>query len=196
MPTTEREGARAISKRAIFTRISDAARELLDREGYEATSVDAIAVVAGISTRMFYRYFSSKEEIVLSWLDDVGPDVRARVADRPDGEHILESLRRSLDPFSHLSPLQLSEFELVGRLVRESASLYAASLERWNLWERQLADVVHTRIADQKDAPRRARMYAAFAMAGLRVCYEAAAAVDHDQLDRYLDEYFALTTNV
>jgi AcrR family transcriptional regulator len=192
MQTIEREGARAISKRAIFARISEAARELLDRDGFETTSVDAIAEAAGISTRTFYRYFPSKEEVVLSWLDEVGPDVRARVANRPDSEPILTSLRRSLDPFSHLTPVQLVEFELVNRLMAQSTSLYAGLLQRWSLWERQLADVIQVRIADEENAPRKARMYAAFAMSGLRVCYEAATATDRKDLDRYLDEYFAL----
>ncbi|WP_052068067.1 TetR family transcriptional regulator [Rhodococcoides fascians] len=191
MKATKREGARAIGKRAVFTQISEAAREMFERDGFERTSVDAISEAAGISTRTFYRYYPSKEEVVLSWLDEVGLVLRARVTNAPDNEDIWTSLRRALDSVSQLSPQQVSEYMLAEALWVESKSLYAGLLERLIVWERQLAEVVQSRLQGQDITGRHARMCAAFAMAGLRVCYELAMDTGHENLGKYLDEYFA-----
>ena len=71
-------------------RIADAARELFASQGYDRTTVDAIAGRAGVARRTFFRYFRSKDDVIfpdhgrieaataahLAALDDV-PPVRA-----------------------------------------------------------------------------------------------------------------------
>jgi AcrR family transcriptional regulator len=45
-------------------RIADAAFELFDAQGYDGTTVDAIAERAGIARRTFFRYFQSKDDVI------------------------------------------------------------------------------------------------------------------------------------
>lgn len=59
-PTSARVRPRAALKRAGALR---AARELFLQEGYERTSVDAVAVRAGVSKRTVYDYFGDKEAL-------------------------------------------------------------------------------------------------------------------------------------
>lgn len=47
------------------------ALELFVRDGFEATTVEAIAGAAGCATRTFYRYFGSKEDVMFHDLPDV-----------------------------------------------------------------------------------------------------------------------------
>ena len=54
-------------KRAEITR---AALELFLRDGYERTSVDAIAAEAGVSKRTVYNHFGDKENLFLSVVQD------------------------------------------------------------------------------------------------------------------------------
>ena len=43
--------------------ILDAARKVFDASGYEATTIDAVALAAGVSKGNIYNYFSSKQEL-------------------------------------------------------------------------------------------------------------------------------------
>lgn len=51
-------------RREAVDAIADIAVELFARDGYDATSVDAIARAAGCSPRTFYRYFKTKEDVM------------------------------------------------------------------------------------------------------------------------------------
>ena len=56
-----------VSVRKTLERIAETGLKLFSRNGYEATTLDAIAEAAGISRRTFFYYFKSKEEILLDW---------------------------------------------------------------------------------------------------------------------------------
>lgn len=48
------------------TTLRDAALELFLVQGYDATTTDQVAAKAGVSTRTFFRYFDSKDEVLFS----------------------------------------------------------------------------------------------------------------------------------
>lgn len=51
-------------RQSALEEIADVALELFTRDGFEATTVEAIAAKAGCSPRTFYRYFGSKEDVM------------------------------------------------------------------------------------------------------------------------------------
>ncbi|WP_031113796.1 TetR/AcrR family transcriptional regulator, partial [Streptomyces sp. NRRL S-146] len=69
MPTTKtlREGS--TQKRAA---ILTAARELFLSDGFDRTSVDAVAARAGVSKRTVYDYFGDKQTLLQAVVDGVG----------------------------------------------------------------------------------------------------------------------------
>jgi len=74
-----RERHKADTRRAL----ADAALRRFAVEGYDATSVDAIAADAGVSARTFFRYFASKDEVLdMGRLERQG-ELRAAVASAP-----------------------------------------------------------------------------------------------------------------
>jgi AcrR family transcriptional regulator len=50
--------------------IAHVAQELFLRDGFDATSVEAIAAAAGCSPRTFYRYFGTKEDVMFHGLSE------------------------------------------------------------------------------------------------------------------------------
>jgi TetR/AcrR family transcriptional regulator, regulator of mycofactocin system len=55
-----RERHKADTRRAL----EDAALRRFAADGYDETSVDAVAADAGVSTRTFFRYFATKDEVL------------------------------------------------------------------------------------------------------------------------------------
>jgi AcrR family transcriptional regulator len=67
------------------------AMRLFDEKGYGETTVEEIAHAAAISPRTFFRYFPSKEDVVM-W-DEYDPLAFDLLEARPDDEPLAESFR-------------------------------------------------------------------------------------------------------
>jgi AcrR family transcriptional regulator len=61
-------------------RLRQAAFTLFERQGYDATTVDQIAELAGVGRTTFFRMFRSKEDVIFPDHTDVLTRVRARLA--------------------------------------------------------------------------------------------------------------------
>ncbi|MGC0366358.1 AcrR family transcriptional regulator [Rhodococcus sp. 27YEA15] len=85
-------GLRDRKKAATRAALGDAAARLARRLGIDCVTADAIASEAGVSTRTFHNYFSSKEEAVLSHFEASVHEWLAMLAARPADEDILDSL--------------------------------------------------------------------------------------------------------
>jgi AcrR family transcriptional regulator len=66
--------------------VGDAALELFSSQGFEATTVEEIAARAGISRSSFFRYFASKEDVIVLQLEESGAALRKALLARPDDE--------------------------------------------------------------------------------------------------------------
>lgn len=66
-------------------RLQEEALRLFIERGYEATTVEQIAAAAGVSHMTFFRYFPTKEDVVLS--DSYDPLLVAAIQARPRSEH-------------------------------------------------------------------------------------------------------------
>jgi AcrR family transcriptional regulator len=67
------------------------ALRLFSEKGYTQTTVEDIADAAAISPRTFFRYFPTKEDVVL-W-DEYDPEGGELLAARPEDESVAESFR-------------------------------------------------------------------------------------------------------
>jgi len=86
-------------------RILQAARELFYRDGINAVSVDAIAAAAGTNKMTLYRHFSSKDELVASYLSQLAEQAEglwetARNAHPGDPQAQLRYLLRRASEFA------------------------------------------------------------------------------------------------
>lgn len=64
-------------KRATLARLLKEARQQFSEKGLAGTRVDDIARAAGVTKQLVYHYFSSKEELFASVLDESAQDVLA-----------------------------------------------------------------------------------------------------------------------
>ena len=62
----KKESRREQKRQETLKRISEKGLELFIANGYEGTTLEAIAAAAGISRRTFFYYFKSKDEVLLA----------------------------------------------------------------------------------------------------------------------------------
>ena len=79
-------GLRARKKLATETALLQAAIELFQTRGYDETTVQDITDAAGVSQRTFFRYFPTKDAVLLTELTRREADLRAMLSRRPDEE--------------------------------------------------------------------------------------------------------------
>ncbi len=94
---SEAEGLRERKRRQTLERIAETSLRLFVENGYEATTLDAIAAAAGISRRTFFYYFKSKEDVLLARQGGDFPRVlhSTMLAESPD-QTPLEAVRKCL----------------------------------------------------------------------------------------------------
>jgi AcrR family transcriptional regulator len=74
--------------------LQEQALRLFAAKGFQATTIEEIAAAAEVAPRTFFRYFSSKEEVVF-WSEHQ-PMLAGFVAARPDHEPAEQALRRGI----------------------------------------------------------------------------------------------------
>jgi AcrR family transcriptional regulator len=126
--------------------LAHAAWDLFAAEGYETTTVAEIARAAGVSRRTFFRYFSSKEDVLVETSDALAEDLLAAVARRPAEEPPLVAIQRALRPVVEARLADAAEARAIVRLLRQSRTLRRAMLERHARMEERLARLMARRL--------------------------------------------------
>jgi len=130
-------------RRLVADELRDAALMLLAKRGFATVTVDDIVAAAGMSRRTFFRYYASKEDVVVRFLADMGGIVVAALAERPATESPLAALRAAFwaplveacaDDADHVE-----RSRVVVRLILDTPALYTRWLERQNELRTDLA---------------------------------------------------------
>ncbi|MFI5043612.1 MAG: TetR family transcriptional regulator [Acidimicrobiales bacterium] len=196
MVTTATTGLRERKKEKTRTQLMSIALELFDERGFDEVTVDDIVSAAEVSHRTFYRYFPSKEDVLLG-LDQERIDHFADVLrSRPTDEPILASIRQSMIEASealHQSPEMKHRRT---RIIRSSPSLRLRAIERHAAWEAAAVPIIAERMEVDADSDLRPRLTAACAIAAVRVATDVwvagggrgdVAAVIDDALELLVD---------
>ncbi|GJE27914.1 TetR/AcrR family transcriptional regulator [Methylobacterium organophilum] len=193
-PTSKSDGLRARKRQETLERIAEAGLRLFSQNGYEATTLDAIAEAAGISRRMFFYYFKSKEEILLDWqMRGFNASLHKAVLAQPAGKVPFEVVRDALLKLS--AGFRTQEFISIDRVLRSNEALRARKQATYNLHEQALHAVLVERWPD----PARSaslRLVAMASLGAMRLAIEAwiQAGGDHP-LDAFLQSAFAGLTS-
>jgi AcrR family transcriptional regulator len=152
--------------------IEGAALELFLAKGYDATTIEEIAEAALISPRTFFRYFASKEDVLLARGRDELTLAARSLAERPSDEPLMDSLRELLEIFAALHRADHERQLCRLGLFTTTPHLAAAFLEMIHGMELVLRDFVAARLG-LESSHRRPRLVAASFGVAFRVAAES-----------------------
>lgn len=165
---------RELSRQAVRTRIAETAEALFLDQGFNETTVDEIAAAVGMSQRSFFRYFASKEDVVLEKFDRQGEELFARLNQRPLDEPEWDSLRACFDVFvAHLMDGTRHD-RAMQEIIESCPPLLAAQLAWVNRFQEQLADRLAARVVARDPDARPDTLVLRALVGSAFVCLQAA----------------------
>lgn len=127
-PAVDKPGLRERKKAKTRAAIQEHALRLFREQGYEATTVEQIAEAAEVSPSTFFRYFGTKEDVVI--YDALDPILIERWRAQPKQLSPVQAWRRTMkEVFGNLSPEQMDDMRERARLAYGVPELRLAMLE-------------------------------------------------------------------
>ncbi len=169
MVSTERHvalGVRARGKLRTHHGLQRAAKELFEESGYDDVTVAEIAARAGVSTRTLFQHFRSKEDLLISELDELHSDLVRALRHRDRSEAPLKAVTDWIFQWhSRQPPDGLDRFM---RMVGTGPSVEAMRRRLYDDWEDAIVAVLADEANEARPTPR-TRLIAAQLIAMIRV---------------------------
>jgi AcrR family transcriptional regulator len=142
--STERCGLRERKKARTRAAIREQALRLFREQGYQATTVEQIAEAAEVSPSTFFRYFPTKEDVVLQ--DDFDPIAIEKFEAQPRDLHPLTALRAAIkEAFAEVPADELEQWREVTRLTLAVPELRARTLDEFTRSVTMAAELIAKR---------------------------------------------------
>jgi AcrR family transcriptional regulator len=143
-------GLRERKKAKTRAAIQEHALRLFREQGYDETTVEQIAAAAEVSPSTFFRYFPTKEDVVM--FDSTDPLMFAAFAAEPPEVSVIEAFRRAFrEVWESLSPAELERQQLRLELIRLVPGLRARILDDLVGSIDMLAEMVAKRVGRSPD---------------------------------------------
>ena len=138
-------GLRARKKLKTREAIRRAAFRLFDEKGYANTTVEQIADAAEVSPSTFFRYFPSKESVLLA--DDMDPIILEALARQPAELSPVAAVRKAVqEAFATMSEAQWEVERTRQRLMFSIPEIKAAHYDEYYRTIRTLAEALSQRL--------------------------------------------------
>ncbi|WP_051580922.1 TetR family transcriptional regulator [Pseudonocardia acaciae] len=174
-------------KRRTRAELQRHALRLFRDRGYAETTVDDIAAAAEVSRSTFFRYFGTKEDVLL--FDNVEPAMRRMMAEVPEGTPLLQALRGVLrDSFASLDD-EARDIEEVRMELALTVPAIAAILRERDAWGIEQYTGMIAAATDREPDDPDVLLFSAIVL-GAR--HAARARLDAGRAERYLDELDAM----
>jgi AcrR family transcriptional regulator len=153
--------------RLMRARLAELALTPLLERGFDACTIDDLAAAAGIARRTFFRYFATKEDVVISTFDEAGDALLAELERRAEHEPPLRALRSTLDAVIVAFGSDRGRGRATLDLIRRTPTLRGRFLVTQDDWNEKLAASILARMPDDVRSPMRARLAARVAVAAI-----------------------------
>ena len=181
-------------RRVTLDRIAEVGLKLFVENGYEATTLDAIAAASGISRRTFFYYLKSKEDVLLAHESGNFPQaLRPTFLKQSPKQSPLNAARKTF--LALASMYQTQESIIADRILRSIEPLRLRKEALLVQMEELLAEAMYEMWPDRSKRPA-LRMAAMMAIGTLRLAKDNWRENDAAHpLTHYIDEAFDLLSH-
>ncbi|XVQ12981.1 TetR family transcriptional regulator [Spirillospora sp. CA-255316] len=198
-PGTHPAGRRERKKQRTREALVDAAFRLFAEKGFDATTVEEIADAVDVSSRTFFRYFASKEDVALTFQEEQHAAMLAALTDRPADEPIMTAVRRAVVGIAVACErgelgFSADRFECLMALTADSDKVLAGSLEHAQKKQAAVTRAIADRMGVDPAGDLRPHVVASTVLAAFRAAADAIAAgtLGYSALSEAVDAAFAL----
>ncbi|WP_062211010.1 TetR/AcrR family transcriptional regulator [Demequina oxidasica] len=132
--------------------LHEAAVELFEKNGYDATTVAQIAASAGVSPRTYFSYFPTKEAALFAPLDDAISSLEEALATPPAEGDVLSFLREQVMEMSaHGGPLGPHASRVLDALAAEHDHIVGHALRYLDRIGQALSRALRTELGSADD---------------------------------------------
>jgi AcrR family transcriptional regulator len=192
-------GRRERKKQRTREALIDAAFRLFQEKGFEATTVEEIADDVDVSSRTFFRYFASKEDVVLTFQEEQFTRMLEALAARPASEPVVTALRNAT-----VSVLRACEngdygfdperFGCLQEMLERSPAVFGRSLEHGQKKQAEITRIIAERMGVDPTVDLRPHVVAGLGNCAFRSAHEVirSGAVKNACFSEVLDQVFAI----
>ena len=170
-------GRRERKKQRTREALIDAAFRLFQEKGFEATTVEEIADEVDVSSRTFFRYFSSKEDVVLTFQEEQFATLLDELAARPPSEPVVTALRNAgvavlracEDGDYGLDP---ERFGCLQQMMESSPAVFGRSLEHGQKKQAEITRILAERMGVDPAVDLRPHVAACLATCAFHSAFE------------------------
>jgi AcrR family transcriptional regulator len=157
------------TRRTVRDDIAAAAMDLFVDQGFAAVTMEDIAARAGVSRRSLFRYFGTKEDVVLRGLAGTGESIAAALRERPLTEAPWPAILAVADELESAPGWDAGREHAIGRMCVETPALRARRAEKHQGWVELFTPELAVRPAAAPVGTAAAEAIAAAALACLDV---------------------------
>ena len=133
--------------------IADKAFELFVTQGYDHTTIEQISAAAEIGPRTLYRYYPTKEALVVNFVAEGLNTAMAAFLAQPDERPLPQALYAIVDSIEHTIETQSTRLIALYKIADGTAALRAGLADQNWRWRQQLAQEILRRTGDTRNAP-------------------------------------------
>jgi AcrR family transcriptional regulator len=170
-------GRRERKKQRTREALIDAAFRLFQQKGFDATTVEEIADEVDVSSRTFFRYFASKEDVVLTFQEEQFTTMLEALTARPPAEPVMTALRNAA-----VSVLRACEdgeygfdperFGCLQEMMESSPAVFGRSLEHGQKKQAEITRVIAERMGVDPATDLRPHVAAGLSNCAFRSAFE------------------------
>jgi AcrR family transcriptional regulator len=196
---TPMAGRRERKKQRTREALVDAAFRLFQEKGFDATTVEEIADEVDVSSRTFFRYFASKEDVVLTFQEEQFVTMLEALSSRPAAEPVLTALRNAA-----VSVIRACEdgqygfdpdrFGCIQQMMESSPAVFGRSLEHGQKKQSEITRIIAERMGVDPATDLRPHVMAGLANCAFHSAFEvlAAGVAKTDRFSEVVDEVFEI----